>query len=108
MFKYFLIFICLFSIYLFKYGSLAQKELESDIDNISYYLDQVDLYNHQDDIEYIKPCERTNYCRKIDFNGHIIGTCENYTSLFKRLGANRKEYYECKNGLLAPIKKFAL
>ena len=108
MFKYFLIFICLFSIYLFKYASLSLKELESDIDNICYYLDQVDLNNHEDDIEYVKPCERNNYCRKINSNEHIIGTCENYSSLIKRLGANCKEDYECDNGLVCSDKKFAL
>ena len=105
MIKYILIFICLFSKFLFKYISLAQKDIETDIYNICYYLDHVDLMNDDDDMEYVKPCESNYYCRKIDSNGHIIGTCEKYNSLIKRLNSICNENNECDIGLICSDKK---
>ena len=93
MLKYTLIILSLFSSSLLKYMSLAQKELNIDIDNICYYLELNDLTNHEDDIEYVKPCESNHYCRIMDSDK--VGTCEKYTPIIKKLNEDCSSTNDC-------------
>ncbi len=93
MFEYIIILFCLISSSNFKYVSLAQKDIGIDIDDICYFLDEKDLGDSRDDIEYVKPCEPQYYCRKLV--GQKIGTCEKYTPIIKTLNENCTSDYEC-------------
>ena len=93
MFEYIIILFCLISSSNLKYVSLAQKEIGIDIDDICYFLDEKDLGDSRDDIEYVKPCEPQYYCRKLV--GQKIGTCEKYTPIIKTLNENCTSDYEC-------------
>lgn len=106
MLKNILILFSLFTTYLFKYISLAQRDIDLDIDNMCYYLDRVDLNTNYDDIHYVKPCEKNYYCRKINSNGHEFGTCEKYSPIIKRLNDICKEDAECDTGLTCKDNKY--
>ena len=107
MLKNFLILFNLFSTYLFKYLSLAQKDIDLDIDNMCYYLDRAYLDgSNNGDIYYVKPCEKNYYCRKINSNGHVFGTCEKYSPIVKRFNDNCKEDIECDTGLICKDNKY--
>ena len=96
----FMIFLNLFSSSFLKYVSLSKKEVEIDIENICYYLEENDLINHNDDIKYVKPCEPGYYCHKIKSNTLEIGTCELYSPVIKKLNDKCSSTNECESNLV--------
>ena len=93
----YILIIIYFSSFVSKYIALSHKDLDLDIDDICYYCDG---QNTNDLNIYIKPCEPGYYCRTFTSDGQIIGTCEKYTPVLKKLNDFCISDYDCDNGLI--------
>ena len=105
MLAYIIIFLCVFSFSNLRYISLSRKEIDTDIDDICYFLDEKDLESDEDDIEYVKPCEPGYYCHIFESDGQVIGTCEKYSEVIKKLNDECSSDYDCDSNLVCTKDK---
>ena len=100
MLKNILLFLYLFSFSFLIYLPLYKKQLDYDIDDICYYKEKI----NDNQLEYVKACQKEQYCLKLDKNS--IGICHNSSlSSIKTLDEDCTLNDECQNDLICQNKK---
>lgn len=99
MLKLKLVFICLFSSGFFIYLPFNYIPYDLNIDYLCYF-------DNSNNIIYVKPCEKGQYCLKFQKNNDTIGTCQNITKdLVSGLNEDCDENSLCDKGLICDSNK---
>ena len=109
MFKYFCIFLCLFSTSLSTYRPWSQKSIDFGDDNICRQTENNGLIS----IDYVRNCQEGYYCELTDnsggsgstFGANNLYTCKPYTQLLNALNANCEADSHCDGSLICSSQK---